>query len=182
MVNPETNSVSLRDEVSRVANDATRWIDVPEWVPPEFRASEELRGSPPVVAFRASLTRAREGLEAEERGEIELSAEFLTTLADSRPEDAAHAFLAGRALLLAGSGSEAFDRLAYAERSEALPGQWIQPCRLLAGQAADLAGRRATAVEYYERVIDGDGFTGRNAAYLHLEDPFQRSPQLVAKD
>jgi tetratricopeptide (TPR) repeat protein len=182
IVNPETNSVSLRDDVSRIARDATRWIDVPGWVPLELRASKEQRGLPAVVAFRAALSRAREALEAEERGEIELSAEFLTTLADSRPGDVAHSFLAGRALLLAGRGAEAFDRLATAERSEALPGQWIQPCRLLAGRAADLAGRRSTAIEYYERVIDGGGFTGRNAAYLHLRDPFERLPQLVARD
>ncbi len=42
----------------------------------------------------------------------------------------------------------------------------------MAGQAADLADRRERALEYYDRVLDGDRFLGKSAAYLYTATPF----------
>ena len=45
--------------------------------------------------------------------------------------------------------------------------------KLLAGQAADLAGKRTEALDLYRGAIEGPSFLGRDAAYRYQRAPFR---------
>lgn len=97
----------------------------------------------------------------------------IVELAERAPGDPILSLLAGRALLRAGRGNEAFPLLASAARSSGTPRPLTGMSKLLAGQAADLAGRRADALELYRAAIDAPSFVGREAAYHYQRAPFR---------
>lgn len=92
-------------------------------------------------------------------------------------EDGGHdgvlALLAGRALLDERHETEALRWLTIADASGALPEPWVGPCRLFAGQAADLSGRRPQALDFYKRAEKSPPFDGRNAARLFQSAPYR---------
>ncbi len=81
-------------------------------------------------------------------------------------DSALKGMMEGRELLVGGKALDAGRRLAGAADNPALPPEFRNQCRLMAGQAADLAGNRAGAERWYRKA-------GReNAAALYLQRPF----------
>lgn len=85
--------------------------------------------------------------------------------------------LRGRAELADGRPAEALTQLAAAAAAPDLPTPWVGPARLLAGQAADLAGQRARAIAFYKKAADSPGFLARDAAYAFQARPFRAAPR-----
>jgi tetratricopeptide (TPR) repeat protein len=98
----------------------------------------------------------------------------LLELAKRTPGDPVLSLLAGRALLRSGRGEEAFPLLVAAATSTSTPRPLSGLSRVLAGQAADLTGRRAKAIDLYRSAIEAPSFVGREAAYLYQKTPFRR--------
>lgn len=74
--------------------------------------------------------------------------------------------LEGRELLVGGKPAEALRPLVVAAGSTSLPAEFRNRCRLMAGQAADLSGKRTQAQRWYREA-------GRhNAAALYRKRPF----------
>jgi hypothetical protein len=90
----------------------------------------------------------------------------------SPERDAVAALMEGRAALAGGDPAGALERLSFAEDSGSLPAPWLGPCRLLAGQAADLLGLRPRALGYYRRAAESPGFLARDAALALQAHPY----------
>lgn len=93
-------------------------------------------------------------------------------LASQHPDRPLFALLAGDAGLRAGRGEEALDWLSKAS-SQGIPTEWQAGCEFRRGQAEDLLGRRAAAVEIYKKVAVMRGFVARDGAYYHQQTPFR---------
>jgi hypothetical protein len=91
----------------------------------------------------------------------------------SPERDAVLALMEGRAALAGGDPAAALERLSVAEDSGSLPTPWLGPCRLLAGQAADLLGLRPRALGYYRRAAESPAFLARDAAIALQARPYK---------
>lgn len=111
--------------------------------------------------------RIADALDAEAAGGPEGSLALLRVVAREFPADPVAALFLGRALVRSERGAEALEPLLSADRSHALPPAWVGPCRLLAGRAADLAGRRARAKELYREATKAPPFIASGAPYYH---------------
>jgi hypothetical protein len=114
---------------------------------------------------------AVEHLEAPPPGADPLAS--LVDLARSSPHEPVLSLVAGRALLRAGRSKDALPLLLAAARSGSTPRPFVGLAKLLAGQAADLDGRRSQALELYKGAIDGPSFVGKEAAYRYQRSPFR---------
>jgi len=94
----------------------------------------------------------------------------------STERDAVMALLLGRAALAAGR-PRTRSPSSRRETSGVLPNGWLGPCRLLAGQAADLQGLRARALAFYKRAESTPGFGAREAAMAYQSRPFKAETQ-----
>lgn len=115
---------------------------------------------------------ARDAIQATD-APVETTAARLLELSQERPEDAVLALIAGRALLRAGNAVPAAELLVRAEASGRLSPSWIGICRLLAGEAFDLAGNRARALAYYHRSVDSPSFIAKDGAYYRQARPYR---------
>lgn len=155
---------SKADELARVA---ARWVSPPRGYP------VALEGGPGAEERRALFARVHAALELRDGGRLREAAELLEAEARATPEQPLPGYLAGHAFLEAGEPARAIEWLERAESSPDLPEAWLGPVRLAAGRAADLLGRRELAETYYRSSLDAPaGFTGRDAAWLHLERPY----------
>ena len=144
------------------------------------RALEQLEPllSPPATV-PATLRDEARGLQAEAAGLAALPpfraatapAPDGTLCQPSAPEpgDPVVALMSGRCLMQARRAAEASTLLAGAARDTRLPEPWKGPARLLAGQAADAAGDRSGALDWYRKALESPAFPAREAARLHLE-------------
>lgn len=142
-------------------------------------------GGPPDTASRGGVVsglrpevwnRLQAALETERTRGPEASAAELLELDKQLAGEPAVWMQTGRALLRSGRAEQALEWLDRADDSHGLPDAWVGPCRILAGQAADLAGRRQEALERYRRAIKAPAFIERNAAYLYQQSPFHAEP------
>lgn len=125
---------------------------------------------------RAAWARLREALQIERTDGIPSALRSWGRLAEETPEDPALCLLFGRSLLLSGHGAEASRWVQRTDGCRDLPDEWIGPCRLLEGRAADLSGERSKAVESYRKALKAPPFLESSAVYLHLETPFPAVP------
>ena len=159
--------VSMAGDLDALVSRATSWTEPPDWL-----QDGTMHAQPKLIGLRRALARAGPALELEREGDLDGAARALLELSEEEPSDPALALLTGRALLLSDRGPEALEWLARAERAPALPEAWVGPCRLMVGQAADLAGERKRAMAYYRKALESSPFTGKNAAHHHREEPF----------
>jgi tetratricopeptide (TPR) repeat protein len=167
--------LSLRSSVDRLTESCIVWSGRPAWMPPESPAAGGGGGkpeAPEVKQFRTALRLARPAMSLARAGDPGRSAEMLAGLSNGQPHDPALALLAGHAALRVGRGQDAIYWLSRAERSPELPEEWRGPCRLLAGQAADLNGDRVGALRYYRKAASARGFIGKDAAYLYQRERY----------
>jgi hypothetical protein len=94
-------------------------------------------------------------------------------LAQERPDDSVAALYAGRALVLAGRPADALPLLTRAEASGRIPGPWLGPSRMLAGQAADLLGQRTAAVAWYRKALESPEWVAKEAPRRWLTRPYR---------
>ena len=133
--------------------------------------------SPEPAALRPELwSRLKQALETERSRGAQASAEDLARLATEIPGEPSIWLQLGRTLLASQRAGEALEWLDRADASQGLPEPWVGPCRLLAGQAADLAGRRQDALVRYRKALKSPAFVQRNAAYLSLQFPYPQEP------
>ena len=103
---------------------------------------------------------------------IPSDAAHLTALAGAAPERPVLALIAGDAQLRLGKPGEAIPWLERAA-SAPLPPAVKAGCQLRQGQASDLLGDRAKAIEYYKRAADTPGFAAKDAAVFYQQSPFR---------
>jgi len=157
----------LKREVASLSAASRRLIGAVSTEPPTAS------GSLPSGLQPELWNRLRMALETERSRGAASAADELLRLLDHTPGEPTVGLLAGRALLLSGRAAQALERLDRADASRSLPPEWVGPCRLLAGQAADLAGRREDARDRYRSAIKAPPFIERNAAYLHVQFPYR---------
>jgi len=92
-------------------------------------------------------------------------------LAEAHPKSALLALLAGDQGLRAGRAQEALDWFARASAA-GLAAEWLAGSQFRQGQAEDLLGRRAQALELYKRVSTAPGFPARDGAYYYQQSPY----------
>ena len=103
---------------------------------------------------------------------IPSDAAHLSALAGAAPERPVLALIAGDAQLRLGKPGEAIPWLERAA-SAPLPPAVKAGCQLRQGQASDLLGDRAKAIEYYKRAADTPGFAAKDAAVYYQQSPFR---------
>lgn len=134
--------------------------------------SEAGEGSGGAAPAPAVWKRVVAALEAESSGDLAGAVRRLEDLVRETPADPVAALFLGRVRLRSGDGTRALAGLLAAERSQALPEAWVGPCRLLAGQAADLSGQRERARELYRSATKTPGLIAGGAAYFHDAVPY----------
>jgi tetratricopeptide (TPR) repeat protein len=163
-----------RCELARFRPDlALEWLtpllDKPATVPSGWRNELDEAAAAARSIPAASWQRVSPGL----RLAGEEAAAALVAAARDHPDDPVAALYAGRALLLAGRAGDALPLLARAEGSGRLGGPWVGPSRMLAGQAADLLGRRAAALTWYRKALESPDWVGREAPRQWLTRPYR---------
>jgi len=100
------------------------------------------------------------------------AAAAIEAYAGSKPDRPMLALLAGDANLRAGRATQASEWLERASSSN-LPPAAKAGCQLRQGQAADLLGQRAKALEFYKRAAETPGFSAKDAAFFYSQAPFR---------
>ena len=93
-------------------------------------------------------------------------------LASARPDRPMLALLAGDANLRSGKAEEALTWLTRAS-SAAFPPGVRGACQLRLGQASDLLGQRARALDFYKQAADTPGFASKDAAVFYQQAPYR---------
>ena len=100
-------------------------------------------------------------------------AQRLSALAGDSPDRPFLALLAGDASLRAGQPEDASRWLEKASSTTLLPPALRAGCQLRQGQAADLLGQRARALDFYKRAAQAPGFSAKDAAHYYLKTPYR---------
>jgi tetratricopeptide (TPR) repeat protein len=167
---------AVRKDGAEAARSARSVVPAPPWFAELARVlgmDPASPSDPATPAQAASWGKATSILDLERIGETERLADRLGALASEEPGDAILPLLAGRAQLIAGRPAKARAWLARAEASPGLPREWLGPCLLLEGTAADLVGERAAAVEFYRRATEAPAFVEKEAAWFRLAVPYR---------
>ena len=153
-----------------------------QWLEPIRPASIPLTLRDDIQAVRAEIVATRKAIEPGLWARVETAVgsadsarsdvQEARALLAARPDDPAVALVAARALVLAGRGAEALPVLSRAIASGRLPGAWMGPAQVLAGNAADLAGQRARALEWYRKALQAPAFVAKDAPHLYLARPY----------
>lgn len=152
---------------ARVAREAERLAVVSEWLMGAGRpGAPPAAGSPPGHEVWARIARA---MDLESSDGINASVRALETASRELAGDPNVTLFLGLAQLGAGQGDDALATLTAADLSARLPDPWVGPYRLLAGQAADLAGDRAKARELYLKASKSPPFIELPATTFRAE-------------
>lgn len=96
----------------------------------------------------------------------------VTELATARPERPMLALLAGDVSLRSGKAEDAITWLTRASTGT-LPLGVRGACQLRLGQASDLLGQRARALDFYKQAADTPGFASKDAAVFYQQAPYR---------